>query len=379
VCTNSARVGWFQTQTAQKVNITVSFLPTMNLQEKIDIVRCYFSCQESATAAIRKFKTEKGLHRDPFDSRTVKRIVDRFLETGSVADRKRSGRPSMSEARNEEVGGALEQLSASNVYGCTSTRAVSSETGIPQSSVCRIMRKNLSLYPYKLSSLIDLTHVAKTKRMEFCEWLMSSDSMPDILWSDEAYFSLNGEVNKHNCIVWAAEKPEPRVVVKSYPPKICVWMGFSGHFLHEPFFFHGSINADGYLEMLQSHMIPGLQRHRALESVIFQQDGAPPHVAKKVMEFLAGQFGDRVISRNAGRWWPPYSPDLSPVDFWFWGAVKAKVYHNFIPTTLQVLEERIRSVIAQFTPDEVSAALANLSSRMQMCLDSRGERFEHFF
>ena len=248
----------------------------MNLQEKIDIVRCYFSSQENVRAAIRKFKTEKGLHRDPFDSRTVRRIVDRFLETGSVADRARSGRPSLSEARKEEVGQAVEQLRASNVFECTSSRAVSSQTGIPQSSVCRIMRKNLTLYPYKLSSMIDLSHESKARRVEFCEWLVGSDSMSDILWSDEAYFSLNGEVNKHNCRVWAAEKPEPKVVVKSYPPKICVWIGFSENFILEPFFFTGSINAQRYLEMLQSHVLPQLQRQGGLQSVVFQQDGAPP-------------------------------------------------------------------------------------------------------
>ena len=85
----------------------------------------------------------------------------------------------------------------------------------------------------------------------------------------------------------------------------------------------------------------------------------------------------RLISRNADIWWPPYSPDLSPVDFWFWGTVKAKVYHNFIPTTLEALEERIRSVIAQFTPHEVSAALSSLVCRLHVCVDSNGERFEH--
>ena len=96
------------------------------------------------------------------------------------------------------------------------------------------------------------------------------------------------------------------------------------------------------------------------------------------MKFLGAQFGGRLIIRNAK------SGDLltlrtHPQLTFVLGAGKAKVYHNFVPTTLRALEDRIRSVIVQFMSDEVSAALTNLSSRKQMCLDSCGERFEHHF
>ena len=86
----------------------VSF--AMELQDKIDVVRCYFSASCNATAALRMFKKERNLHNDPFDTRTMQRIVNRFLETGSVADRTRSGRPGPSEEMIEAVDKARERI-----------------------------------------------------------------------------------------------------------------------------------------------------------------------------------------------------------------------------------------------------------------------------
>ena len=47
----------------------VSF--AMELQDKIDVVRCYFSASCNATAALRMFKKERNLHNGPFDTRTI--------------------------------------------------------------------------------------------------------------------------------------------------------------------------------------------------------------------------------------------------------------------------------------------------------------------
>ena len=47
------------------------------------------------------------------------------------------------------------------------------------------------------------------------------------------------------------------------------------------------------------------------------QDGAPPHIARRVKDLLGTSFGDnRVLSRHFPHAWPPRSPDLSPYDYW---------------------------------------------------------------
>lgn len=56
-------------------------------------------------------------------------------------------------------------------------------------------------------------------------------------------------------------------------------------------------------------------------------DGALPHYARRVREFLTDLFGTRWIGRRpAPHIWPPHSSDLNPMDLFLWGAVKEIVY-----------------------------------------------------
>ena len=124
----------------------------MDLRTRIEIVELYFSNGSSSTAALRAYKTVHNLRRDPFATSTITRLISRFRETGSVADKPRSGRPNEDEERMPIVQTELERLQQSHDFSVTSSYAVSHATGIPQSSVQRILRGGLGLYPYRLQS-----------------------------------------------------------------------------------------------------------------------------------------------------------------------------------------------------------------------------------
>lgn len=108
------------------------------------------------------------------------------------------------------------------------------------------------------------------------------------------------------------------------------------------------------------------------------QDGAPPHYANSVRQFLYEKFSpQRVISRGCDIVWPPRSPDLNPLDFWFWGALKARVFHTNPPETLEELKERIIDECRRFTVEELQSATSSLLSRLQMVVENGGGHIEH--
>ncbi|KFM63296.1 hypothetical protein X975_25949, partial [Stegodyphus mimosarum] len=81
------------------------------------------------------------------------------------------------------------------------------------------------------------------------------------------------------------------------------------------------------------------------------QDGAPPHIARRVKDLLRASFGDdRVLSRHFRHAWPPRSPDLSPCDYWLWGYLKSQVYCDR-PTSQGMLKDNIRRQCLTITPD----------------------------
>ena len=81
--------------------------------------------------------------------------------------------------------------------------------------------------------------------------------------------------------------------------------------------FQGSVDAKAYLEMLKAVVWPAIRGRDTRRECWFQHDGASPNCSPEVLAFLASKFGARVISKRTEHHWPPYSPDLNPLDFSF--------------------------------------------------------------
>ena len=69
--------------------------------------------------------------------------------------------------------------------------------------------------------------------------------------------------------------------------------------------------------MLQENVMPviGEIQVNGWNNVWFQHNGAPPHNARCVKEFLNEQLPSRWIGRGGTQEWPPRSLDLTPMDF----------------------------------------------------------------
>uniref|UniRef100_V5G0A7 Transposable element Tc3 transposase n=1 Tax=Anoplophora glabripennis TaxID=217634 RepID=V5G0A7_ANOGL len=156
---------------------------------------------------------------------------------------------------------------------------------------------------------------------------------PNLLYntcfSDECTFMLNGEVNRHNCRYWSDTNPHLiREFHTQTPQKLNVWAGILGDHLVGPFFIQGNLDGNTYLELLESTIDPRITEilesdDNLLENEItFQQDGAPPHYAAAVRQFLDDHFPGHWIGRRGPVEWPPRSPDLSPLDFFSVGSFK---------------------------------------------------------
>ena len=53
------------------------------------------------------------------------------------------------------------------------------------------------------------------------------------------------------------------------------------------------------------------------DELFFQQDGAPPHFVLSVRDYLNEVFPQRWFGKRGSIEWPPCSPDLTPMDFFF--------------------------------------------------------------
>ncbi len=88
-------------------------------------------------------------------------------------------------------------------------------------------------------------------------------------------------------------------------------------------------------------------------------------------------FEDRWFGNNGAHSWPPRSPDLTPLDFYFWGRIKDLVYATPL-TTKEDCIERVQNTIQSLTNEEIKKATHQaLETRIERCLQADGQNFEH--
>ncbi len=73
--------------------------------------------------------------------------------------------------------------------------------------------KDISFHPYKIVLTQQLKDNDFADRRAFCEWMLDAIRNEDldllnVMFSDEAYFHLNGSVNKQNCRYYAKNNPQ---------------------------------------------------------------------------------------------------------------------------------------------------------------------------
>ena len=59
-----------------------------------------------------------------------------------------------------------------------------------------------------------------------------------------------------------------------------------------------------------------------------------------------------------------------------WGLLKGKVYKN-TPRTIEQLKDAIRQEIQAVNVDTLGKVFPNLEKRIQVCLDVKGDQFQH--
>ena len=191
---------------------------------------------QSPTEVQRRFHATYGPHYEP-TRRTIYAIHAKFMETGSVNDQPRSGRPrsGRSEENQEVVETTFVQDQTKYI------RRASLELNISRATIHRLLRKDIGMHPYKLQIVQSLEPQDYDSRLEMCETLIHRyEEDPNILeqmwFSDEAVFHTSGKVNRHNTRFWGKENPVQVREHQRDSPKLVVWCAISSAGLIGPHF-----------------------------------------------------------------------------------------------------------------------------------------------
>ena len=194
--------------------------------------------------------------------------------------------------------------------------------------------------------------------------------------NNEQWFVLNQAPNRKNDVVWGPENTRNVVACKkAHGAKVMAWVGIVDGKVLLVHWFQGSVDSAAYLNMLQTMVWPAIRGKATRHQYWFMQDRASPHCTGEVCSFLASKFGDMVISRKTDHIWPPYSPDLNPLDFSFWSRAMAHVI-RCQPATLDDLKNVVNDFALNFNPEKARSMARHARYRCELCRAQQGGHFE---
>ena len=356
--------------------------PRFSKDECVEIVAWWYELKDLNKVRWR-FAKQKGIEHFPRKlphKKVFKRVIDRFLNTGSINIDRSPKMEKKPVTENEENIEKVRRLVASHLG--MSLRQMATELDLPKSTVWTILRKSLNFYPYKVNLTTELTDEHKRIRLDYNRWLLEQpeDFANFVIWTDEKIFLLHTCPNKQNERYWFPKGEDPNISeacrVQGGPKVMCWAMIIDGRVFIHWFDIGVRQNTEVYIrEVLEGFMWPILQTMPNRGRYWFQQDGARCHTSALSLEWIRQKFGTRVISGRTEIAWPARSPDEAPCDYYLWGNCMDEV-RRVKPSTLEELKEVVSDFVACLDEEEVRRAVRDVRPRAELCIRNGGGHFE---
>lgn len=347
-------------------------------EEKQEIVTLFIENNQNASAARRGYELRFPNGNIP-SRRTIKNIYLKFRRTCNLQRKKRT----CGNDENHELNTLLNHIENPKKSLRISAKELSARFGPHKNSRESIRRvlKKYKFRPYKFHTVQKLTEIHRNQRLNFCNLMLNRlnddrNFFKHILWTDESSFSTSGLPNRQNFRYWASENPHfAREVRWQGRQTVNVWCGILDHKILGPFFFETTLTGQSYYEFLEDRVTEILENLplRRYQRIVYQHDGAPPHVIQRVKHFLDTNH-EEWIGRNGTIAWPSNSPDLTPMDNFLWGYIKNKIYQRdlnnaddikyFIRHEVNMLNERHAHFIEN--------AINHLQTCYEECVQNEG-------
>ena len=320
---------------------------------------------------------------------TIKKLLKKIDETGSVDRKEGSGRPrSVRVDENIKQVGEMISSQDSNPGTHSTPSEISLELDISRSSVRRIIDLDLELRPFKKQKVQKLSDNDMERRVQKCQTLLrifTREVLETAFFSDEKIFKVKQLYNSKNDVVYASKRikkseiSEDRVIREQagFPKKLMVSVGISKAGKTSIIFVEEgkTVDAKYYCEKIMKEMMPQMNRLAKGKNYLFMQDGARAHTARLTLDMFRGQKKLRLLEPKQ---WPANSPDLNPVDYCIWGILEQNVYRGRKITNTSDLKNAIIDEWKKIPQETINKCIDVFPARLKKTVEAEGGHIERY-
>ncbi|CAH1971392.1 unnamed protein product [Acanthoscelides obtectus] len=173
-------------------------------------------------------------------------------------------------------------------------------------------------------------------------------------WCQKTFDRFNSR-NSKNSAVWVFQGEEK-------PTKV------PGHIATNSLNEQRTVTADWYTTIFLQKVITELRKINPERRIILHQDNASSHTAQKTRQYLTEENVKLLDD-------PPYSPDLSPNDFFTFPKIKNRLRGQRFQSPEEAVDA-FKNAVLDLPANEWNKCFENWFESMQMCINLRGEYFE---
>ncbi|UYV62624.1 hypothetical protein LAZ67_2001350 [Cordylochernes scorpioides] len=210
---------------------------------------------------------------------------------------------------------------------------------------------------------LPLTPPNRRQRLEWCRarstWMTEWHR---VVFSDESRFCLSSDSRRVRVWRRRGERSNPAAIVERPTVRqrgIMVW-GAIAYDSRSPLLrIQGTMTAQRYVDVLRPVTLPYLQ---GVPNALYQQDKARPHTAR---------ISQQVLQDVQMLPWPPYSPDLSPIEH-VWDIIGRRLHALPQPRSEDELWQMVEREWRAIPQDAIRTLIDSLPRRVAACIAVRG-------
>ena len=265
-----------------------------------------------------------------------------------------------------------ETLNDPRIGGTALSHIITHSLGITLSATTiNLIRNNLKFSFTNPRRRPFMTEKNIENRLIFCNSELNGtiDWEEGVVFSDESRFCVRDDSRR----IWIKKgiyNDNTFVSEKKYNRGIMVW-GAIGYGWRSPLvLIKGTLNSDGYINMLQDNEIfSSLNEKYGEKGYYFEQDGASCHRSKKTKDWLKTQNINSIDN------WPANSPDLSCIEQ-VWAILETKIQKYKI-NSLEELYSSLQKEWYLIPEEKLNNLIRTTPQRFKLCINENGKSIGH--